>query len=271
MFQVEISKLERHAKHIRKNMIGMVSRVKGAHLGGGLSVVEILTTLYFSVLKVDPQNPKKTDRDRLIFSKGHCANALYATLVERGFAPSSALNDYYANGKLLTGHPTRDCLPGVEVSTGSLGHGLPMGVGMAWTARYDGQPHRIFAVLSDGECDEGSTWEAIHSAGHHKLDNLVAVVDYNKIQSLGRTSEILELEPFKAKWEVFNWQVREVNGHSIEELLQVFENLPFAKGHPSVVIAHTIKGKGLPGLEDTLASHYQVPSAQELSQILEGY
>lgn len=270
-FTTDLEQLKKHASRIRQSMIKTVVKAKGAHLGGGLSSVEILTALYFSVMNIDPVNPKKADRDRLIFSKGHCANALYVTLVERGFAPDSILDDYYADGKLLTGHPTRDCMPGVEVSTGALGHGLSMGAGMAWAAKHDRKPYRVFVVLSDGECDEGSTWEAALSAGHYKLDNLIAVIDYNKIQSLGRTSEVLDLEPFREKWEAFGWTVKEIDGHNFEEFLKTFRDLPFAPARPSVVIAHTVKGKGVPALENTLVSHYTAPSPDMLKGIIEGY
>src|SRR3989344_1134612 len=168
----DLNELKERSRAIRKSLLEMAARVKSAHIGGGLSVIDILTALYFSVLKIDPKNPLDPDRDRLIFSKGHCAAALYATLVERGFAPKSVLNDYFANGKLLTGHPTKNCLPGVEVSTGSLGHGLPMGLGMAYAAKQDSKSFKVFVVMSDGECDEGSTWEAALFAAHHKLDNV---------------------------------------------------------------------------------------------------
>ena len=258
----------RHALSMRRNMVKMVSRVKGAHLGGGLSIVEILVALYFGVLKIDPANPEAPDRDRIILSKGHCANALYAVLVERGFAPESILETYFTNGTMLTGHPTKGCVPGVEVSTGALGHGLSIGAGMAFSAKYDKKNHRVFVLLSDGECDEGSTWEAAMSAGARKLDNLVAIVDYNKIQSLGATKDILDLEPFKKKWESFGFSAVEVNGHDFGALLKVFNRLPLKSGRPSVIIAHTVKGKGIPHLENTVKSHYVPPTAEELEAVL---
>jgi len=264
-----LAELEAHARNIRRNVLKMVAQVKGAHLGGGLSVVEIMTALYFGILHVDPRAPEKPDRDRLIFSKGHCATALYATLVERGFAPEAALADYYANDKLLGGHPTRNCLPGVEATTGSLGHGLAMGAGLAWAARSEARPYRVFVVLSDGECDEGSTWEAVLAAGHLELANLVAIVDYNKIQGLGRTEEVLDLEPFRAKWTAFRWAARDADGHDLTDLVRILREVPFRSGLPSVVIAHTVKGKGVVALENTLASHYRAPDAQQLSDALE--
>lgn len=264
MTAMELAKLEKHASSIKASALEMVARVKGDHWGGGLSVAEILTALYFAVMKVDPKNPKLPDRDRLIFSKGHCANILYAALVERGFASKEILEQYYAEGTLLTGHPTKDCMPGVEVSTGSLGHGLAMGAGMAWAAKYDRKSYRVFVVMSDGECDEGSTWESILVAGHLKIDNLVAIVDYNKIQSFGTTKEVLDLEPFQQKWQAFNWSVREVDGHSLKELIKVLSAVPFEKGKPSVIIAHTVKGKGVPEYENTLASHYKIPDQEPL-------
>lgn len=266
--KIVTEELKKHALNMRRNMIKMVSRVKGAHLGSGLSTVEILVALYFVVMNIDPKKPDDLNRDRLIFSKGHAANALYAVLAERGFTSENVLEDYFINGKLLTGHPTRGCLPGVEVSTGALGHGLSMGEGMAYAAKFDKKNYRVFVLMSDGECDEGSTWEAVLSAGFMKLDNLVAIVDYNKIQSLGKTKDILDLEPFKKKWENFGWMAEEVDGHNFSKLLGVFKKLPFKKSRPSVIIAHTIKGKGIKNLENTVKSHYIPPSETELEEVL---
>ncbi len=264
----EVAALKAHAQHIRRNILTMAARVKSSHIGGGFSVADILTALYFKVLHVDPKHPSDPNRDRLIFSKGHCAAALYAALTERGFAPESVLNDFFADGKLLTGHPTRNCLPGVEASTGSLGHGLSLGAGIAYAARMDKASSRAFVVMSDGECDEGSTWEAAMSAAHHKLENLVAILDYNHLQGFGRTDDVLTLEPLRDKWQSFGWAVKEVDGHNFTELLNVFKKIPFAKGKPSVVIAHTVKGKGVSFMENSLDWHYKYPQGEELQRAL---
>ena len=258
IMNIDYRQLEQHAQNIRRNVIKMAVRAKSAHLGGVLSIVEILTVLYFQILKIDPQAAHDPDRDRLIFSKGHAGLALYAALVERGFAAEEILETFYKDDTMLTAHPTKDCMPGVETTTGSLGHGLPLGTGLAWAAKHDNQPFRTFVLMSDGECDGGSTWESILFAGHHQMDNLIAVVDYNKIQGFGRTAEVLNLEPFVKKWESFNWAVQEVDGHDLAKLQEVLSQVPFQTGKPSVVIAHTIKGKGT-SLEDTLDSHYKIP------------
>ncbi|MDP3729524.1 MAG: transketolase [bacterium] len=266
---ITIEALKARALSVRRNVLTMAARVKGSHVGGSFSVADILTALYFSVMHIDPKKPKLSTRDRLILSKGHCAAALYAVLVERGFAPKRILQDYFKNGKLLTCHPTRDCMPGVEASTGSLGHGLSMGAGIAYAAKVDGAPYRTFVILSDGECDEGSTWEAAMSAAHFKLDNLVAVVDYNKWQGFGRTDDVLSLEPFRKKWEAFGWAVKEINGHDFNALLNAFGRIPFIKNKPSVVIANTIKGKGVSFMEDTLDWHYKYPQGEEFTKALQ--
>lgn len=260
--------LEFKSKLIRREIIQMAARVKSSHIGGSLSVADLLTALYFEILNIDPSKPKDPVRDRLIFSKGHCAAALYAVLAERGFAPKEVLKEFFENGKLLTGHPTKDCLPGVETSTGSLGHGLPMGAGLAFAAKHDKKPYRVFVVMSDGECNEGAVWEAALAAGHHKLDNLVAIIDYNKLQGLGRTDEVLTLEPFPEKWEAFGWSAKEVNGHDFNAILDSLKNLPFQKGKPSVLIARTIKGKGVSYMEDKMEWHYKYPGEEEADAAL---
>lgn len=257
--------LENKSRLIRREILQMVARVRSSHIGGSFSVADILTALYFKILKINPKHPENSKRDLLVFSKGHCAAALYAVLAERGFFPKSVLEDYFTNGKLLTGHPTKGCLPGVETSTGSLGHGLPMGAGMAFAAKYDKSPSRVFVIMSDGECDEGSVWEAALVASHNRLDNLVAIIDYNKLQAFGRISDVLSLEPLKKKWESFGWAVKEIDGHNFDEILSAFEVLPFEKGKPSVVIAHTIKGKGVSYMENKLEWHYKNPQGEEVN------
>lgn len=263
-----INNYQKHAKEIRRNIIKMVAFGKAAHIGSALSVVDILTVLYFKILKIKHNQPDWPGRDRLVFSKGHAATALYSVLVQRGFASKKCLDNYYGDGTKLAGHPVRGCMPGIEVSTGSLGHGLPIGLGMAMSDKYDKKSSRTFVILSEGDCNEGSNWEAVMMAGHLKLDNLVVVVDYNKIQAMGRVKEIMDLDPFKEKWQSFSWNVKEVDGHDFKKIEKSLINIPFKKNKPSVVIAHTIKGKGVSFMEDSLVWHYQYPNEEQLKQAL---
>jgi transketolase len=261
------------AARLRARAVEMVARAAASHIGGCLSMADILAVLYGQVLHVDPARPDAPDRDRLILSKGHGAAILYATLAERGFFPIEQLKTYCQAGSHLTGH-TNHHVPGVEVSTGSLGHGLPIGCGMALAAKKAGLAFRVFVILSDGELDEGSNWEAILFAAHHRLDNLVAIVDYNRIQSFGSVPEVLELEPLEAKWKAFNWTVRGIDGHDPSQIYRaVTEPAEAADGprggrRPTVVIAHTIKGKGVGFMEHQLAWHYQSPKNEQLDQAL---
>jgi transketolase len=224
--------------------------------------------LYGGVLRVDPNEPKRPDRDRFILSKGHAGAGVYAALAETGFFPVEKLATHYQDGSDLCGHVSHKGIPGVELSTGSLGHGLSVGVGMAYGARLDAKKHRVFVLLSDGECDEGSNWEAILFAAHHKLDNLVAIVDFNKIQSLAPVAETMGLEPFADKWRAFGWAVREVDGHNHDALKTAFEILPAVAEKPTVVIAHTVKGKGVSFMENTVLWHYRVAKGEEFDAAL---
>jgi transketolase len=229
---------------------------------------DILAVLYSDVLRIDPADPEQEDRDRFVLSKGHAGAAVYAVLAERGFFPPQWLDRYCCDDSPLAGHITHHGVPGVEVSTGSLGHGLGIACGMALVGKRGGRPYRVFALLSDGECDEGSTWEAALFAPHHQLDNLVAVIDYNKIQSFGSVREVLDLEPFADKWQSFGWSVRAVNGHDHPQLLDAFSALPFQEGKPSLILAHTVKGRGVAFMENQLAWHYKSPDAQQLASAL---
>jgi transketolase len=231
-------------------------------------MADLLAVLYGAVLRVDPARPEWEERDRFILSKGHGAAAVYAVLAERGFFPVGWLDTYCRDGSRLAGHITHHGVPGVEASAGSLGHGLSLACGIALAGRRDGRAYRVFALLSDGECDEGSIWEAALFAPHHRLDNLVTVVDYNKIQSFGRVREVLDLEPFADKWRAFGWSVREIDGHDHEQIHAALSAVPFEPGKPSAVIAHTIKGKGVRFMEDRLAWHYQSPTAEQVGQAL---
>jgi transketolase len=255
------------ASRIRAHALRMVYKAKSSHIGSCLSMADMLAVLYTRILKVDPKNAADPKRDRFILSKGHAAAILYAALAERGYFSVDDLATYCEQGSRLTGHISH-AVPGVEVSTGSLGHGLPIAVGMAIAARADKRPTRVFCLLSDGECDEGSNWEAILFAPHHRLDNLVALVDFNKIQSFGRVSEVLELEPFADKWRAFGWNTIEVDGHDLNALEDVLSRAPAMPGRPTAIIAHTVKGKGVSFMEDKLAWHYSSPSSEQLEAAL---
>jgi transketolase len=256
------------AVQIRCDVLQMVHRARAAHVGSSLSVVDILAVLYAEVLNHRPADPDWDARDRLILSKGHAAAAGYAALARTGYFRPELLERYCANDSPLAGHLTASAgAPGVELSSGSLGHGLPVGAGMSLHAARTGARHRVFVVLSDGECDEGTTWEAALFGAHHRLSNLCAVVDYNRIQSFGRVEDVLGLEPFAEKWRAFGWDVAEVDGHDHDAL-----GTALGTAHPTrprAVIAHTIKGKGVSFMEDDLLWHYRNPDDAQLAQALE--
>ena len=234
-----------------------------SHIGSIFSIADILSVLYGKVLHVDPTEPKAKLRDRFILSKGHAGAGVYAALGECGFFKLEILKSHDQDGSLLSGHVSHKGIPGVEVSTGSLGHGLSIGAGMEFAGLTDGSSHRVFVLLSDGECDEGSTWEAILFASHHRLSNLVAIVDYNKIQSLASTQDTLDLEPFANKWSSFGWAVREIDGHNHAEILGVCRELPFSQNKPNCIIAHTVKGKGVSFMENSVLWHYRTARGAE--------
>jgi transketolase len=258
--RVELGQL---AATIRRRSVEMTHTAKASHVGSSLSMVELLSVLYGKVLRVDPEQPEWPERDRFILSKGHGCAAYYAILAETGFFPLEWLDTFYQNGSKLAGHATHTHVPGIEISTGSLGHGLSVATGMALAAKRDGSAWRAFCLLSDGECDEGSTWEPILFAPHHRLDNLIAIVDYNKIQSLGTVKEVMDLDPFADKWRAFGWAVREIDGHNLAEIEAALEQLPFESNKPSCLIAHTLKGKGVSFMENKLLWHYRTPQGEE--------
>jgi transketolase len=260
--------LKELARRIRLHVLRMTNRGGSSHVGAAFSMADIVAVLYGAVLKVNPSNPKDPQRDRFILSKGHAGSAVYAALAERGFFPIERLLDHCQDGADFSGHISHKGIPGVELSTGSLGHGLSVGAGMAFAGKRAGASHRVFVLLSDGECDEGSNWEAILFAPHHGLDNLVAIVDYNKIQSLAAVSETLTLEPFAEKWRAFGWEVREVDGHDHEALRATLESAPWNPGKPSCVIAHTTKGKGVSYMENMVAWHYRTAKGADFEQAL---
>jgi transketolase len=255
------------ARRIRLHALRMTNRSGAAHIGAIFSCADILATLYDGVLNVDSSNPELPTRDRFILSKGHAAAGLYAVLAERGFFPVEKLLTHYQNGSDLCGHASHK-VPGVEVSTGALGHGLSIACGTAYAGMLRSAAHRVFCLLSDGECDEGSTWEAAMFAAHHGLSNLVAIVDYNRIQGIAPVSEVVELEPFSDKWKAFGWAVREVDGHDHEALRTTLDVLPFAKGKPSCLIARTTKGKGVSFMENTVLWHYRIARGAEFEAAL---
>jgi len=217
---------------------------------------------------VNPDWPDWSERDRFILSKGHACAALYAVLAENGFFPKEWLETYCQNGSRLVGHVTHHDVPGVEASTGSLGHGLSIGCGMALAGKRDNRSYRVFVLLSDGECDEGSTWEAALFAPHHRLDNLVAIVDYNKIQAFGRVKDVLDLDPLPEKWRSFRWAVREIDGHDFGQIEGALAKIPLEPSRPTCIIAHTTKGKGVSFMEDKVAWHYNAPNLEQLNQAL---
>lgn len=257
------------AIQIRAHVLKMIHNGRASHVGSSLSIADLLAVLYGGVLNVEASRPDWSDRDRFILSKGHGCAAVYATLAERGFFPKDWLDSYCQNGAHLFGHITSGSIPGVEASTGSLGHGLPIGCGMALAGKRQNRHYRVFAILGDGECDEGSTWEAALFAPHHHLDNLVAIVDYNKIQCIGRVEEVLNLDPLCEKWQAFGWAVREINGHDFEQIEKALLSIPFQPGRPSCIIAHTIKGKGVSFMENQIAWHFQCPNDEQLRKALD--
>jgi transketolase len=255
------------AKRIRTHALRMTHAGGGAHIGAIFSCADILAVLYDGILNIDPTAPESPERDRFVLSKGHAGGGLYAALAERGFFPVAKLLTHYQNGSDLSGHVSHK-LPGVEVSTGALGHGLSIAAGMSYAGILNEARHRVFCLLSDGECDEGSTWEAALFAAHHRLSNLVAIVDYNRIQGIAPVAEVLELEPFADKWTAFGWAVRETDGHDHNALQNALAAVPFVAGKPSCLIAHTTKGKGVSFMENTVLWHYRIPRGAEFEAAL---
>ena len=255
---------------IRRHGLEMTHLSRGSHIGAIFSLAEIMATLYTGVLRVDPVDPSLPGRDRLILSKGHAGAAVYAALAERGFFPVEELSTHYANGSRLSGHVSHKGIPGVEFSTGSLGHGLAVAAGMALGGKMDKEDWRVYAVLGDGECDEGSVWEAALQAHQYKLDNLIAVVDRNRMQSLDFSENTLALEPFADKWRAFGWHTQVVDGHDVDALRAAFEQAKANRGcgQPSVIIAETTKGKGVSFMENDILWHYRTPQGEEYEAAL---
>ena len=252
------------ARRIRAKVVEMSHRAGTPHLGSSLSCADIVAAAYWGVLDIDPARPQDPLRDRFILSKGHAATTLYAALAFRGFFPSDELDRYNTDGGRLAEHPGPQCVPGVEAATGSLGHGLPIGLGMALAGRIRGERYRVYALLSDGECNEGSVWEAAMFAPARRLDNVCVVVDYNKWQATGRSDETLALSPLRDKWEAFGWNAVELDGHDVGALVARMRRVPDGSGKPVAIIAHTVKGKGVSFMEDDNNWHYRIPTADEV-------
>ena len=261
---MDITKLEYLAKQIRYKIIKTSCKADVPHLGSCLSCVDILVAIYWGGLNVNPSNIKQPDRDRFILSKGHAVPALYQVLALKSFFPESDMSDYGKNGSLFGEHPPAHGIPGIEAATGSLGHGLPIGLGMALGARIRRVKNKVCVLMSDGECNEGSVWEAAMMAAAQKLDRLMVIIDFNKWQATGRSEEIMALSPLKEKWKSFGWSAYEIDGHSIKSLVSMLEQLPDGTGKPVAVIAHTIKGKGVSFMEDDNNWHYKIPTLDEV-------
>ena len=258
-----IHELEKIASGLRLEILDMAIRAKGGHIGGAFSVIDTLTVLYMNILNHDPQNPSWESRDRLLFSKGHSCLALYTVLAECGYFKKQLLEKYAVDEGAFAGHPEREFIPGVEITAGSLGHGHSLGVGMALAGKIDSKDYRVFVVSSDGELNEGSTWEAIMSASQYNLDNLTIIIDYNKYISLGTINSIMNIDPLKKRFESFGWAVNEIDGHNMGEIVSSLEKIPYNKDKPSAIIANTIKGKGVSFMENVPMWHFRAPSPEE--------
>lgn len=259
-----IKNLQLHAENIRKKVVDIVFLAKAGHIGGSLSSVDIETVLYFHTMNIDPKNPKDVNRDRFILSKGHSVEALYSVLNAAGFISDEVLNTYGQFNSLLAGHPTKK-ISGIELNSGALGHGLSVGVGMAIGAKMSKSKFKTYVLMGDGEQGEGSIYEAAMSASHYKLDNLVAIIDRNKLQISGKTEDVMTLEPMHERWEAFGWEVIEVDGNNIEALVNTFDSLNFGNEKPKMIIAHTIKGCGISYMERNAKWHHGVPSPEQYS------
>jgi len=256
--------MEAMAKKLRRHIITMTGKAGSGHPGGSLSAVEIVTALYFRILRHKPKDPQWTDRDRFILSKGHAAPLLYATLAECGYLPIDELITLRQLDSRLQGHTDRTVTPGVEMSAGALGQGLSFAIGVALAGRLNSQKYRVYVLLGDGECDEGQVWEGAMAAAHFKVDNLVAIVDNNGLQIDGWNRDVMNLDPFNKKWQAFGWHVIEVDGHDLAQLIDAFNQAKLVKGQPTVIIAHTIKGKGVSFMENNVDFHGKAPTAAEV-------
>ena len=257
-----IKKLEYTALEIRKRLLQLIYEAKAGHTGGSLSSVDILTALYFDIMQIDPEHPDWIDRDRFIMSKGHSVESYYCVLSSRGFFSDKILSTYGQFKSSLAGHPTRN-VPGVELNSGALGHGLSVGVGMALAAKRDNRKYRVFVLMGDGEQGEGSVMEAANAGGHYRLDNLTAIIDRNRLQISGNTEEIMALDCLMERWSAYRWHVRQVNGNSMKDIVETLKSVPFEKDSPQLIIANTIKGKGVSFMENLAFWHHKVPDKEQ--------
>jgi len=262
-----ISELEDRARLLRARIIENSHKTGTPHLGSCLSCVDLLVAVYFAVLRVDPRAPRLATRDRFILSKGHGAPALFQVLAMRGFYPESMLDEYGKDGSVFAEHPpTPEHLAGIEAATGSLGHGLPLGLGMALAGRIQGNDYSVYALLSDGECNEGSVWESALLAAAQRVANLCVIVDFNKWQATGHSQEVMELNPLVDKWRAFGWNAREIDGHDIQTIIDALASRPASDSRPTAIIAHTVKGKGVSFMEDDNNWHYRIPTEAEVAR-----
>ncbi len=263
------AQLEATARTLRRRLVSTSAKARIPHLGSCLSCVELLVQLYWQELRIDPLKPDDADRDRFLLSKGHGAPILFQVLAERGFFPLERLEDFGRAGSVFHEHPPKPgYIPGIEAATGSLGHGLPMALGMALAARIQQRPSRCYALLSDGECNEGSIWEAALLAASQRLHTLTAIIDFNKWQATGRSQEVMALDPLAAKWEAFGWHAQEIDGHDFAAIAEALAAARAEPQRPSVIVAHTVKGKGVSFMEDDNNWHYRTPNPEELAAAL---
>ncbi len=265
---MKVDSLKEMSRVIRKDILKMVMKAGEGHIASAFSCVDLLSVLYFHIINVDPEEPAWEERDRFILSKGHGCSALYSVLARRGFFSPDDLNTIGERDSIFGGHPDKYKVPGVEVSTGSLGHGLSVGIGMSLAAKRDKKHYNVYVLLGDGECQEGSIWEAAMFAPAHRLDNMIAIVDFNGLQAIGETDDIITLKPFAEKWESFGWAVKEINGHDYNEIMDAMSQFPFSEGKPSVIIANTVKGKGVSFMENQIMWHARATTDEEYKQAL---
>lgn len=264
----EIMRLEDIAREVRCSILTMVREAGVGHIGGSLSVTDILVALYFKVLKIDPKDPEWPDRDRLVMSKGHGATALYSVLAKKGFFPKKELKTFGTLNSNFQVHPDKNKVPGIEASTGALGQGLSIGLGMALAARLDWKDYYTFVILGDGEIQEGQIWEAAMFASHYRLDNLTAILDYNNVQLMGNVSEIMEIAPVAEKWSAFGWKVMEAGGHDFNQIVENLGKAKEIKGKPTIIIANTTKGKGVSFMQNTCKWHGNVPTQDQYNEAI---
>lgn len=260
-----IKKLTAKARDLRRHILAMAHYAGGAHIAPAFSLADMITVLFEEFLNFSPANAKDPNRDRFILSKGHSCTALYAVLADKGFFDKSELKKFCKIESILGGHPDMRTIPGVEASTGSLGHGFSLACGMAFAGKLNKKNYKVYTILGDGECQEGSVWETAMFASTHKLDNLVTIIDNNRLQGMGKTDEVCCMEPFKDKWSSFGWAVHEIDGHDFSQIINTLKEIPFKTGKPSVIIAHTIKGRGISFMENQAIWHFRLPNKDEMA------